>query len=249
MHSVINASIRFRLLVIALAAGIMVLGILQLSRTLVDVLPETSPVGADIQTEAAGLSAPEVESLVTVPLEKNLLERVLGVTDVTSGLVPGLSAIEPHFGPGANPYQARQLVQERLTGAFVLPNVSKPPVVLQPMSSTSDVMLLGLTSHTLSMIDMSVLARWTIVPRLLGLPGVANVPTLGQADLQLQVLVNPVTLAAHHVTLSQVVATTGDAQIFMAPAVFLLLSGSRTKRAALPWPMAVPVAPSSATGA
>jgi len=93
VYSVINASIRFRLLVIALAAGIMVLGILQLSRTPVDVLPETSPVVVDIQTEAAGLSAPEVESLVTVPLEKNLLEGVLGVTDVTSDSVPGLPAL------------------------------------------------------------------------------------------------------------------------------------------------------------
>ena len=189
-------SIRFRLLVIAIAAGIMVLGILQLSRMPADVLPETSPVVVDIQTEATGLSAPEVESLVTVPLEKNLLEGVLGVTDVTSDSVPGLSAIELHFAPGTDPYHARQLVQERLTGAFVLPNVSKPPVMLQPVSSTSDVMLVGLTSKTLSMIDMSVLARWTIVPRLLGLPGVANVSTFGQADQQLQVLVNPATLAA-----------------------------------------------------
>jgi len=191
----------------------MVVGILRLASMPVDVLPETSPVVVDIQTEAAGLSAPEVEALVTVPLEKNLLEGVLGVTDVTSDSVPGLSAIELHFAPGTNVFQARQLVQERLTGAFVLPNVSKPPVMLQPVSSTSDVMLIGLTSDKLSMIDMSVLARWVIVPRLLGLQGVANVSTFGQADRQLQVLVDPAKLAADHVALAQVIETAGDAQL------------------------------------
>jgi Cu/Ag efflux pump CusA len=213
LRSIIDMSIRLRLLVVALAAGIMVIGVLQLRKMPVDVLPETSPVVVDIQTEAPGLSGPEVESLVTVPLEKELFEGVMGVTDVTSDSVPGLSAIELHFAPGTNLYQARELVQERLTQAFVLPAVSRPPVMLEPLSSTSDVMLIGLTSSRLSMIDLSVLARWTIVPRLLGLAGVANVSTFGQADRQLQVLVDPARLAAYHVTLAQVIETVGNAQL------------------------------------
>jgi Cu/Ag efflux pump CusA len=213
LRSIIDISIRFRLLVVALAAGIMVVGVLQLRRMPVDVLPETSPVVVDVQTEAPGLSGPEVESLVTVPLEKELFEGVMGVTDVTSDSVAGLSAIELHFAPGTNLYQARELVQERLTQAFVLPAVSKPPVMLQPLSSTSDVMVIGLTSPRLSVIDLSVLARWTIVPRLLGLAGVANVSTFGQADRQLQVLVDPARLAASHVTLAQVIETVGNAQL------------------------------------
>jgi Cu/Ag efflux pump CusA len=213
LRSIIDACIRFRLLVIALASVVMVLGILQLSRMPADVLPETSPVTVDVQTEAPGLSAPEVESLVTTPLEKNLLEGVLGVTDVTSNSIEGLSDIELHFAPGTNLYTARQLVQERLTGAFVLPNVSKPPVMVQPVSSTSDVMLIGLTSRQWSMIDMSVAARWVIVPKLLSLAGVSNVSTFGQADRQLQVLVNPSTLASKHVTLDQIIATAGNAQL------------------------------------
>src|SRR3974377_940531 len=139
MTSITAASVRFRLLVIAAAAGIVIVGFSQLGRMPVDVLPETSPVVVDIQTEAPGLSAPEVESLVTVPLEKNLLEGGLGVTDVTCDSVRGLAAIELHFAPGTNMFQARQLVQERLTGAIAAPNVSKPPVMLQPVSSTSDV--------------------------------------------------------------------------------------------------------------
>src|SRR5215469_668806 len=175
LRSLISASIRFRFLVIAVAAGVMALAVAAVPGIHADVLPETAPVTVRIQTEALGLSAPEVESLVTVPLEKNLLEGVMGVTDVTSDSIPGLSQIDLDFAPGTNLYQARQLVQERLTQAFVLPNVSKPPVLLQPVSSTGNVMLVGLTSRQLSPIDLSVLARWTIVPRLLGVPGVPGV--------------------------------------------------------------------------
>src|SRR5512140_482922 len=202
LRSLISASVRFRFLVIAVAAGIMALAVAAAVPGIhADVLPETAPVTTRIQTEAPGLSAPEVESLVTVPLEKNLLEGVMGVTDVTSDSIPGLSQIVLHFASGTNLYQARQLAQERLTQAFVLPNVSKPPVMLQPVSSTGNVMLIGLSSPRLSLIDLSVLARWTIVPRLLGVPGVADVSTFGEADRQLQVLVDPARLAARHITL------------------------------------------------
>ena len=213
LGAVVAASVRFRFLVIALAAGIVALAVAWLPGMHSDVLPETSPVTVTIQTDAPGLSAPEVESLVTVPLEKNLLEGVLGVTDVTSDSIPGLSQIQLHFASGTDLYQARQLVQERLTQAFVLPNVSKPPVMLQPESSTGDVMLIGLTSSRLSMIDLSTLARWTIVPQLLGVAGVADIATFGQADQQLQVLVDPARLAADHVTVAQIIETAGDAQL------------------------------------
>ena len=220
LRSLISASVRFRFLVIAVAAGIIALAVAAVSGIHADVLPETAPVVARIQTEAPGLSAPEVESLVTVPLEKNLLEGVMGVTDVTSDSIPGLSEIDLHFASGTNLYQARQLVQERLTQAFVLPNVSKPPVLLQPVSSTGNVMLIGLTSPRLSQIDLSVLARWTIVPRLLGVSGVADVSTFGEADRQLQVLVDPARLAAHHITLAQIIETAGNAQL-VSPLTYL----------------------------
>jgi multidrug efflux pump subunit AcrB len=213
LRSLISASVRFRFLVIAVAAGIMALAVATVPGIHADVLPETAPVTTRIQTEAPGLSAPEVESLVTVPLEKNLLEGVMGVTDVTSDSIPGLSQIDLHFAPGTSLDQARQLVQERLTQAFVLPNVSRPPVLLQPVSSTGNVMLVGLSSRQLSLIDLSVLARWTIVPRLLGVPGVADVSTFGEADRQLQVLVDPARLAARHITLAQIIETAGNAQL------------------------------------
>ena len=208
-----HATLRFRFLIVALAAGLMIVGVARLPRMPVDVLPETSPVLVELQTDAPGLSAQEVESLVTVPLEKTLLEGVMGVVNVTSDSIAGLSSIVLQFAPGTGLYQARQLVQERLSGAFVLPNVSKPPVMLPPLSTTSDVMLVGLTSRTLSQIDLSVLSRWTVVPRLLGVAGVANVSTFGQADMQLQVQVNPTAMAARHVSLADVVAAVGNSQL------------------------------------
>ena len=213
LTALIAASIRFRFLLAAVAAGLMIVGVARLPSMPVDVLPETSPVIVQLQTEAQGLSAEEVETLVTLPLEKELLEGIMGVVNVTSDSIPGLSSIVLHFAPGTNVYQARQLVQERLTSAFVLPNVSKPPVMVQPLSTTSNVMIVGLTSRTLSQIDLSVLARWTIVPRLLGVAGVAEVATFGQADRQLQVLVDPATLAADHISLTQVIAAAGNSQL------------------------------------
>jgi Cu/Ag efflux pump CusA len=213
LASLIHISVRFRYIVVALAAGMMIVGVAVLPGMHSDVLPETAPTVVEIQTNAPGLSAPEVESLVTVPLEKNLLEGVMGVTDVTSDSIPGLSQIDLHFAPGTGLYQARQLVQERLTQAFILPNVSAPPVMRQPVSSTGNVMLVGLTSKTLNLVDLSVLARWTVVPRLLGVAGVAEVATFGQADRQLQVLVNPALLAAHHIAVSSVIASVGNSQL------------------------------------
>jgi Cu/Ag efflux pump CusA len=213
VRSLVEIIVRFRILVIAVAAGLLIAGVATLPRMSADVLPESSPVTVDIQTEALGLSAPEVEELVTVPLEKNLFEGIMGVVDETSDSIPGMSNIELHFAPGTDLYHARQLVQERLTSAFVLPNVSSPPTMIQPVSTTSDVELVGLTSKTQSLIDLSVLSRWTIVPKLLGLQGVANVSTYGQSDLQLQVQVNPQAMISKNVTLADVIATVGNSQL------------------------------------
>ena len=110
---------------------------------------------------------------------------------IRSESVPGLSSIVLVFEPGTDIYRARQLVQERLTQAHALPHVSKPPTMLQPLSSSSRVLMIGLSSDELSPIEQSVLARWTMRPRLMGVPGVANVAIWGQRDQQLQVQVDP----------------------------------------------------------
>jgi CzcA family heavy metal efflux pump len=210
--AILRASLRFRLLVVGAAVGVMAVGIVQLRDAPVDVLPEFTPTYAEIQTEALGLSAEEVEQLITVPLEADLLNGVEGVDVIRSQSVPGLSSIVLVFKPGTDVYRARQLVQERLTQAHALPNVSEAPTLLPPLSSSSRVMMIGLSSERLSPIERSVIARWTVRPRLMGVPGVANVAIWGQRDQQLQVQVDPENLRDQDVTLNQVVKTAGNAQ-------------------------------------
>ena len=129
MTSFLDGVIRVRLLILAAALGVLTVGIVQLRAAPVDVLPEFTPPYAEIQTEALGLSAEEVEQLITVPLEADLLNGVQGVEMIRSESVPGLSSIVLVFEQGSDVYQARQLVEERLTQAHALPNVSKPPAV------------------------------------------------------------------------------------------------------------------------
>jgi Cu/Ag efflux pump CusA len=198
----------------------MALGIVSLRSTPVDVLPEFTPPYAEIQTEALGLSAEEVEQLITVPLEADLLNGVEGVEVIRSQSLPGLSSIVLVFEPGTDIYRARQLVEERLTQAHALPNVSKPPTLLQPLSSSSRVLMVGLSSDELSIIEQSVIARWTIRPVLMGVPGVANVSVWGMRDQQLQVLVDPELLREEGVTLNQVIRSAGNAQV-VSPLSFL----------------------------
>jgi len=139
---------------------------------------------------------------------------------IYSSSVNGLSSIIMIFEPGTDPIQARQMVQERLTQTYALPNVSDPPVMLQPLSTTNRVMMVSLSSEDLSLIDMGVLARWVIAPRLMGVPGVANVATWGLREWQLQVLVDPEDLQEKGVTLQDVISTTGEA-MWVSPLSYL----------------------------
>jgi CzcA family heavy metal efflux pump len=211
LRGIINTSLNFRFLVIVIAVVLMGVGIVQLRAMPVDVLPEFTPPYVEIRTEALGLSAQEVEQLITLGMEQDLLNGVPWLDTIRSESVPGLSSIVLTFEPGTDLLRARQMVSERLAQAFALPHVSKPPTMIQPLSSTSRFMIIGLSSKELSLIQMSVLARWTIGPRLMGVPGVANVAIWGNRDRQLQVQVNPKKLAEKGVTLGQVLETAGNA--------------------------------------
>jgi multidrug efflux pump subunit AcrB len=214
LASVLAAALRFRVLLAGIAAGLILVGVISLPNMHVDVLPElgTGPI-LEVQTEALGLSSQEVEQYVTVPMENNLLDGIMDVWDVRSQSVPGLSTIDLYFEPGTSLLHARQLVTERLTAAYELPNISKPPLLIQPLSSTGRVLLIGLRSTTMDPLELSYLARWVVKPRLSGVAGVANVAIFGERDRQIQVLVDPAVLAAKKVTLDQIIETAGDAQL------------------------------------
>ena len=189
----------------------MVMGVNRIRAMPVDVLPEFSQPYVEVQTEALGLSAKEVEQLITVPIEQDLLSGVAWISAIRSQSVAGLSSIVMLFEPGTDLYRARQMVSERMTQAHALPHVSKPPTMLQPLSATSRFLIVGLTATNITPIQMSVLARWTMVPRLMSVPGVANVSIWGQRDRQLQVQVTPQQLKDKNVTLQQILETTGNA--------------------------------------
>ncbi len=170
MRWIIESSLRFRFLVVAIAAVVMFMGFTVLRTVPMDLLPEFGPPMVKVQTEALGLSAAEVVQMITVPLEADLLNGVAWLKTIQSESVPGLSSITLIFEAGTDIMRARQVVQERLTQAHALPNVSKPPVMLQPVSSANRVTKVGMSSNELSLIQMSVLARWTVKPRLMGVP-------------------------------------------------------------------------------
>lgn len=216
----ISSSVRLRTLVVVVAAGLLVLGAVGVRDKALDIIPELALPSLTVKTESLGLSSAEVESLITVPLEADLLNGVPWLQVIQSESMAGLSTIEMIFAPGTDLMKARQMVQERLTQAHALPNVSSPPVMLQPVSSTSRVMNIGLSSKSVSLIDMSVQARWNIAPRLAGVPGVANVSIWGQRDRQVQVLVDSRNLNKKGVKLDQVVKTTGEA-VWSSPLTYL----------------------------
>ncbi|MCH7685178.1 MAG: efflux RND transporter permease subunit [Planctomycetes bacterium] len=204
MTWLISTSLRFRVLVIALAVALIVVGVRTADDIPLDVFPEFAPPVVEIQTEVPGISTEEVESLVTVPIE-NSLNGIPFVQTIRSKSVLGLSSVRLIFKDGTDLITARQLVQERLAlAAPRLPQVAKPPVILPPLSSLSRAMKIGLSSEKLSQMELTVLSKWTIRPRLMAIPGVANVAIWGDYDREFQVLVDPDRLRAHGVTLDMV---------------------------------------------
>lgn len=200
-----------RVLVLALAVLLVVLGLRAGRDVPLDVFPEFAPPMVEIQTEAPGLSTEEVESLVTVPIE-TAVNGVPGLMTLRSKSVLGLSSVQILFERGSDVMRARQMVGERVAQVQArLPLAARQPVLMPPLSSTSRAMKIGLTSKTLDQMKLSEMVRWTIRPRLMAVPGVANVAVWGQRDRQLQVLVDPDRLRASGVTLAEVRAAAGDA--------------------------------------
>jgi CzcA family heavy metal efflux pump len=208
---IIGSSLKFRFLVLGIGAALLVFGTQQLRKMPVDVFPEFAPPKVEIQTEGPGMTATEVEELITIPMEDQL-RGVPGVEYVRSSSVTGLSQVVLLFKMGTDLMAARQRVHERLKLAIAeLPRSSGMPVMLQPLSSTSRVMKIGISSKVHDMMDLSMIAYWTIKFRLMAVPGVANIPIWGDRIKSLQVQVDPNLMRAHNVTLDEVMETTSEA--------------------------------------
>ena len=211
LTALISNSIKLRVVVLALCVVLLVVGSRSVRRAPLDVFPEFAPPLVEIQTEAPGLSTTEVESLVTMPIE-NALNGVPNVKVVRSKSVFGLSQVVLVLEDGTDPLKVRQMVQERVAAVTrQLPTVALPPVILQPLSTTSRVMKIGIWSKTLSQRDLTEVVMWTIRPKLMAVPGVANVAVWGQRDKQYQVIVDPDVLRANDVTMEMVTRASTDA--------------------------------------
>ena len=204
IRALIEFSIRFRGVVIALACVLTGYGIYVVRNAKYDVYPEFAPPEVIVQTEAPGLSPEQVEALVTQPIENNL-NGVAGIESLRSESTQGLSVVTAIFEEHTDVYRARQVAGERLTEVSgQLPQGVKEPVMAPLTSAASMVLAIGLTSDTRSLMDLRTFADWTLRPRLLGVPGVAKAVIFGGEIRQLQIQVLPDRLAAFDLSITDV---------------------------------------------
>jgi CzcA family heavy metal efflux pump len=210
MRWIIGSSLKFRFLVVAAAAGMMVFGAGQLRNARTDAFPEFAPPRVEVQTACLGLSTQETEELVTVPLEQ-AMNGVARLETIRSTTVPQLSSIEMIFKRGTDLLRARQVVQERLNVVSpALPTWAAPPMMRPPLSTTSRVMHIGLASNRMSLQQLSTIAYWKVRARLLRVPGVVNVAIWGERLQEQHVNVDPARMQAHKVSLDQVMNATAE---------------------------------------
>jgi CzcA family heavy metal efflux pump len=211
MQWIVSSSLKFRYIVIAGAAAMMFFGISRLRHMPVDVFPEFAPPKVEVQTEGQGMSSAEVEDQITNPMELVLMGTP-ELDVVRSRSVNGLSQIVLQFKRGTDILYARQLVQERLNLAIAnLPSsATAAPVMLQPLSATSRVMKIGLSSTQYDLMDLSMIAYWTIKFRLLQVPGVANVPMWGERIKMFTVQVDPERARRHGVSMNRIHEVTSE---------------------------------------
>ena len=191
LNSIVQWSLRFRGIVLALSLMLFGYGLYTLAHAKYDVFPEFAAPQVEIQTEAAGLAPEQVEVLVTQPVE-NALNGLPGIESMRSSSVQGLSVITLVFLPSQDIYLSRQAVTERLGGLSAqLPQGVRPPTMTPLTSSTGDLMSIGITSDGLSLTELRTAADWVIKQRLLSVPGVANVGVFGGQVRQLQIQLEP----------------------------------------------------------
>ncbi len=206
LSAIVRLALRFRGVIIALAALAVGYGLYSVATAKYDVFPEFATPQISIQTEAPGLSPEQVEVLVTQRIE-NALNGAPGIETIRSQSVQGLSLIVIIFDARTDIYRDRQDIAERLvtlTGS--LPSGVKVPVMTPLTSSTGDLLTIGLVSDKLSLMQLRTIADWLIVPRLLAVRGVAKASVFGGEVRQIQIQIDPAKLIAHELSVDEVLA-------------------------------------------
>jgi CzcA family heavy metal efflux pump len=211
LQVIVAWSIRNRIVVVVLAALLLAGGFYAARHSKLDVFPEFAPPQVIIQTEAPGLSAAEVEQLVTLPIEQSV-NGIARLDVLRSQSIQGLSVVTVIFTDGTDIYRAHQQVAERLAElAGQLPAGVKPPRLAPLTATTGRLLTVGFTSESLSPMQLRDRVQWTIRPRLLAVRGVAQVTLFGGDVRQFQVQVHPDALAARHLTVTDVLEVTRQA--------------------------------------
>lgn len=203
LDRIILWSLRNRLLVVVAALALIIYGGFVAARMPVDVFPDLTAPTVTILTECHGLAPEEVESLVTLPIER-AMNGTANVFRVRSNSAIGISIVFVEFGLKTDIYRARQLVTEKLQQVKLPAGVTAP--TLGPISSTmGEIMLISMTSKTTDPMELRSIADWTVRPRLLGVPGVSQVMVIGGDSKQFQVVADPRKLADQQLSLEQLV--------------------------------------------
>ena len=206
LNKIISYSLHNRLLVLVCAMLLLVGGVYTAYHTDVDVFPDLNAPTVVIMTEAHGMAPEEVERLVTFPVE-TAVNGAMNVRRVRSSSTTGFSVVWVEFDWGTDIYKARQIVSEKLAivGEELPKNIGKP--TLGPQSSIlGEILIIGMTSDTTSLLDMRTMADWTIRPRLLSTGGVAQVAVLGGDIKEYQILLDPARMKHYGIGLDQVLS-------------------------------------------
>ena len=204
LNKIISFSLQNRLLVLVASVLLLIGGTYTAFHTEVDVFPDLNAPTVVVMTEAGGMAPEEVEQLVTFPIE-TAVNGATGVRRVRSSSTTGFSVVWVEFDWGTDVYLARQIVSERLAAAAegMPENVGNP--TLGPQSSIlGELLIVGLTADSTSMLDLRTIADWTIRPRLLSTGGVAQVAVMGGDIKEFQILIHPERMRHYGVTLADV---------------------------------------------
>ncbi len=205
LTALVRQSIRHRGVVLGLALALVVYGAGVVADARLDVFPEFAPPQVSIQTEAPGFSPDQVEVLVTKPIE-DAINGVDGIAAVRSQSIQGLSVITAVLAEHEDIYRARQSVAERLgEAAGRLPATVEPPVLTPLTSSSSTILVVGVTSARRTLMEQRTFVDWVLRPRLLATPGVSKVAVFGGDVRQLQIQLDPDLLRLHRIGVAEVV--------------------------------------------
>lgn len=208
LNRIIHFSLNNRLLILVVSVVLMVAGLYTAKNAEVDVFPDLTAPTVVVMTEAHGMASEEVEQLVTFPIE-TMVNGATGVRRVRSSSTNGFSVVWVEFDWGTDIYLARQIVSEKLTlvNEQLPDNIGKPTMGPQT-SILGEVMIIGLTADSTSMMDLRTIADWTIRPRLLSTGGVAQVSVQGGDIKEYQILIDPARMRHYAVSLNEVMSVT-----------------------------------------